>query len=211
MSHDHHAHHEHHGVVEAATTMSSVHEDQSGHNHGAENMTATSVNHALHHMMSMAVKTWSEHLQLNKILTWFFCSSTAAATRKFYSNNGRSKPARVSSGRCLSSLSWEFCTKVSSTIARIYSGNRTMLCNIVRCQHLRRTRHPRMEMRVLCSKCSRIRPDLFWLKHVAFIPAKFIFLSLLKTKLISKRKHGGRSRTPESVSSFLSMSFAQPI
>lgn len=187
MSHDHHAHHEHHGVVEAATTMSSVHEDHSGHNHEAENMTATSVNHALHHMMSMAVNTWLNHLHLNKILTCFSCSSTAAATRRFYSNNGRSKLAPVSSGRCLSSLSWEFCTKDLSFIARIYSGNRTMLCNIVRCQHLRRTRRPRMEMRVLYSKCTpHIRLDLFWLKHVAFIPAKFIFLSLLKKKLISK-------------------------
>lgn len=66
MSHDHshHGHHDHH-VMDAApspavtTMMPSDHAemDHSGHNmdHGSHNLTATTVNHALHHMMSMAV------------------------------------------------------------------------------------------------------------------------------------------------------------
>lgn len=67
MSHDHHGHHDHHVMdtvtTPPVTTMVSAeqidhpghHHDHSGHDHGADNVTGTAVNHALHHMMSMSV------------------------------------------------------------------------------------------------------------------------------------------------------------
>jgi hypothetical protein len=62
MDHDHHAHH-HHNHQSVETTMAPIisteasHDHHNMHDHGSMSADGSSAQHALHHMMSMAVNS----------------------------------------------------------------------------------------------------------------------------------------------------------
>lgn len=152
--HDH-SHHMHHPVENlSVTTVMPPHNNHDDHSmHGAVTDGGSMVNHAMHHMMEMAVRL-SSSVGLQQFHELLVFSSTAGTTKPFCLSNGRLAVVQGFFTRWWRSSSSAFSTKDSSIIARIFSGNLTIHCNTEPCQPPRRTDQLKPTTLALFSKLS---------------------------------------------------------